>query len=321
MNNLSQSDLARLVTESLKMDFTKDAFQRIAPHHVVGSYLEGRLSQEREILNLSCARLGYSHVEFGLDSGFTSSSDEVLANLAMVSSAVDTMVTGFGEATTFGAGRQIAERLNDHVESPLVNLLDDIYAPQPALSMLASLWSELRGLQGKRITISWAFGSTFPVPRIPHSLLILGIVLGAEITVLNPPEFPLLRRIIKEAEKATEVGNGNFDEATEFDQSLLDVDAVVGLNWSRLDDFNHPEKNRVTAMDYRDWQFTKENIGNQSLFISTPPVQTDLLASNSLLHSPRNLTPDWLKRRTQVLAQSIIYVSNLQKEGLLSTLL
>ncbi|MFX1369526.1 MAG: hypothetical protein ACFFAY_13090 [Promethearchaeota archaeon] len=313
--------MASLVKDALEIDYASVSSSANQAIRVVGSLLQNASSMDKEILNLACARHGYSHVEFDLESEKSLSTGELLDKVTLVSSAVDLLVTSFGETDTFGVGRQITEQLLAHTRAPIVSFMDDIYAPQPALGILAALWNELGDLSGKNITISWGYGSRFVSPRTTHSLLLLGITLGADIMILSPPEFRLLRRVIREAENAATETHGSFQETEEFNRSYLNADAVIGLNWCRLDDCTGSEKNKKTAMDYKDWYFTEDTLGSQSLFIGDPPIQADLLASPSLLQSPRNLTSSWMDMRTRVLLQSFDFLSKLQSEGKLSALI
>jgi ornithine carbamoyltransferase len=315
LNNLSQADLVNLIKGSLELDYTRLTTTTSQSRRVVGSILPNASSMEKEILNLTCARYGLPLVEFGIESKTSFSTGDILDRVTVVSSAIDLLVTSFCESDTFGAAHQLTEQLPEYSRAPVVSLMDDIYAPQPAMGILAALYNELGSLSGKSITISWGYGSSFTSPRIAHSLLTLGMTLGSEITVLTPSEFPLLRRVIRVAEDVAKESKGHFNKAEEFKQDYLDADAIIGLNWCRLDDCNHFGRNQKAALKYKDWYFTEDILGSHSFFISEPPLQSDLLASPSLIHSQRNLTPSWIDMRARILMQSFNFVKELQLEG------
>ena len=99
-----------------------------------------------------------------------------------------------------------------------------------------------------------------------------------------------------------------FEEENEFQGSLKDADAVFALNWLRLDDFNHPERNQTHAKEFKDWFVDEDTISEQCIFSSVPPVQSGLLASREIVGSNRNIAPVWLKHRTVVLAATIAHM-------------
>ncbi|NHI82944.1 MAG: hypothetical protein EAX81_01385 [Candidatus Thorarchaeota archaeon] len=321
MDSLSRKELENIIESSLRLDRSKGTLDQDARPFVIGSLLRGIPAGELEILNLAGARFGYRHVGFSLDSVFTMSTEDIVAKAQMVSPYIDTLVTGFIDEETFGYGRSLSETLSNTIQVPLVSMMDDIYAPQPALGLLSTIWGELGNIEGRRIAISWGYGSRFTHQNLAHSLLTLGAKLGAEMVVASPPEFSLMRRIIRNAEQLAEENNGSLVEATEFSIPSINADVVVGLNWTSLDDFSYPDKVADKAKKYKHWHFTKSLLGGRSLFITEPPIQTDLLASMDLIQSRNNLTPKALGRRIQVLVQSIRFVSQLSAEGLRASLI
>jgi hypothetical protein len=80
------------------------------------------------------------------------------------------------------------------------------------------------------------------------------------------------------------------------------------MNWCRLDDFNRPERNAEHASKYRNWHFTKDVLPQKTLFITDPPVQTELLATRAVIDSVNNITPDIFAWMVQALLASISYV-------------
>ena len=96
-----------------------------------------------------------------------------------------------------------------------------------------------------------------------------------------------------------------FEEENEFEGALKDADAVFALNWFRLDDFNHPERNSHHAKEFKDWFIDETAISENCVFSTVPPTQSGLLASKKVLASDRNITPSWLKHRVSSLAATI----------------
>ena len=161
---------------------------------------------------------------------------------------------------------------------------------------------------GRRIVICWGFGSRFVLPRTAHSLVILGAMLGAEMRVAAPPRFSLVRRAVREARRRVKTTSVVIEEADSFEGAFEDADAVFALNWGRLDNFNHPERNAEDASQFKDWFLTGNMLPKNCLFATKPPVQDNFIAGGGLLQNNRNVTPTWLSRRVAVLAASILHV-------------
>jgi ornithine carbamoyltransferase len=274
---------------------------------VLGSLFHNVPSLETRALQIAAGRIGCRTVKLGWDDAQRIFTESILREVNAVSKAVDMILTAFIDSNTFGAGRRIVEQLGSVSRVPLVNLSDDLYAPQSALAVNSALWDRLGGLKGKNIAISWGFGSKHVLPSTAHSLCLMGASLGANIRVVSPREFPLLNRVLRDTQDRIKIAKGTFEERHDFD-SFEDVDAVYAMNWCRLDDFNRPENHAEHAFKYRNWHFTKDVFPSDTLFITDPPVQEELLATRAVIDSANNITPDMFAWMVQALLASISYV-------------
>ena len=274
---------------------------------VLGSFLHCSSPLERRVLEIAAARMGCRTVSLGWDDAQRMSAESILREFNMYSDAVDVLLTAFIDNDTFGAGRRVVERLGAASGAPLVNLSDDIYAPQSALAVTAAFWEHLGGLKGKNIAISWGFGSKHILPSTAHSLCLLGATLGANIKVVSPVDFPLLNRVLRDTQDRIKTAEGGFEECHVFN-SFDDVDAVYAMNWCRLDDFNRSERNTEYASKYRNWHFTKDVLPPSAIFVTSPPIQTELLADRLVIDSNSNITSKIVYWMVQALIASIYYV-------------
>ncbi|MFX1264605.1 MAG: hypothetical protein ACFFH0_04460 [Promethearchaeota archaeon] len=323
MHSLSSKALEDLIQATLGHEGLVSSMAIDGMHvtKLVGSLLHGVSSTESRVLQLASARLGYRHVALGWDD-VKAKSDEALTNeLSMFSQAVDILVTGFIDRETLGAGRAITEEFARISEVPMISLADEVFAPQPALSVAASFWEHLGGLKGKRIAVCWGFGSKFVLPNTAHSLLLILASLGADVVLASPPDFSLLKRVTRDAsERATQSG-AIFEESAELEETVQTVDAVFAANWCRLDNYSHPERNADHASRFRDWYFKDEALPSNCAFLTEPSVQKDLLLDARLWKSDRNLTRGWILKRSQALIASIQQVEGGPESGKHSALI
>jgi hypothetical protein len=104
-----------------------------------------------------------------------------------------------------------------------------------------------------------------------------------------------------------------YEEVDEFEGSFKDADAVFALNWMRLDDFNHPERNQEHAQEFKDWYF--DALPTKTLFLTLPYTNSGLLASRKVLGGDQDITHLWLKNRVTILAATIAYLVETSSAG------
>ena len=275
---------------------------------VVGRFFHGESPLEHQVTDITAARLNHGIIDLGWENADSMSTDAMMDSVRMSSEAVDLLLTTFSSSQTFGEGRILTNQFAEVSSVPLISMHDDVYAWQDALTALLGLDSRLGGVSGKQIVVAWGFGTSFVNPAPAHSLLIAALAFGANVRLITPSEFSFLNRVKRVAKDTSMCCNVLFEEEHEFEGSLKDADAVFALNWFRLDDFNHPERNSVHAQEFIDWFIDEPAIPEKCIFSTVPPVQTGLLVSKKVLQSGRSITPFWLKHRVTSLAATISHM-------------
>ncbi|MGY5854569.1 MAG: hypothetical protein RTU92_13455 [Candidatus Thorarchaeota archaeon] len=274
----------------------------------IGLMLHGSPEYEREIAKLFAVKSNWNIVELNLN--LRESIDEILSRIEMVTSPLDMLLTSVIDYHTFGAGRELTKKMAKQSNSPLVNIRDDIYGNLPGLSALLAIKRRLGSLQGKRIAVSWTFGSQFVLPSTAHTLVLSAAMVGADVKIVAPDKFPLMRRVVREAGEYS-----NVETVDVFEGAYQGVDAIVPINWCRIDDFMHPERNREHALEYRDWFLAESNIDDSTVVVTEPPIQYDLSMSREIAVSNRNLTRDWYNLRISTLAATTFLTSCESTDG------
>jgi ornithine carbamoyltransferase len=302
------------ITEILRIaaDFDSQGFtqpEKEADRQIVlGKMFYGATSQDQKLCDLTAARLGMQTVDLSWANVDFTDAETLLDELRMTSEMVDLLITTFSSHETFGDGRRMTTRFPESSDVPVISLHDDFYDWQSSLSQLYGFQRQLGDLSGKQIVLNWAFGSSFLSPAIAHSFMIASALLGANIRVVAPTEFSLLNRVRKNAKDITKDAGTKFEETSSFADAFGDADAVFSLNWFRLDDFNHRERNSKFAGKYKDWYMTPEMLSRSCLFSTEPPLQKGVTLSPELAQDPRNISSSWLTRRVYVLASTIVHV-------------
>ncbi len=306
MDHKTVAEILRIASEIDTRGFVPVA-NGLATNKVLGKMFYGATSRDESICDLAATRLGISSIDLSWTNVDTTESAALLDELQMASEAVDLLITAFSSRESFGDGRRLTKRFPESSAVPIISLHDDLYDWQSALSHIHGFQSALGDLQKKQVVITWGFGSSFISPAAAHSLMVASALVGANVRVVAPPEFSLLNRASSRTKEIVTEERASFEEKTEFDDAFKGADAVFSLNWLRLNDFNHPERNTQYASKYRDWYVTPEILPQNCIFSTEPPLQRDLMLSPELMQDPRNISQGWLNRRVRLLAASIVY--------------
>ena len=99
--------------------------------------------------------------------------------------------TPFMRALARGTSQWLAEEGSGR-QVPLVNLQCDLDHPTQTLADLAFLQQRLGGVEGKEITVSWAYSPSYAKPlSVPQGLLMLLKRFGANVTLACPEGYEL----------------------------------------------------------------------------------------------------------------------------------
>lgn len=312
---------SRVVTDILKVahDIEISGFSEVSKEIrdslVLGTMFHNAASREVQVCELTGARLGVPVVDLSWRNVESKETSMILDEIRMASNVVDVLLTAFSTFSgreTFGEGRKLTEKFPTFSDVPLISLHDDIYNWQTALSHVLGFQNRIGDLSGKQIVVSWGFGSNFTNPSIAHALMVASALAGADVRIVAPPDFPTLGRVRKEASQSSV----SVEATSDFESAFKDADAVYVLNWFRLNDFNHPERNAKQASKYKDWYLTPELLPDSCILSTDPSIQSDITVSSELLHDQRCINSSWLSRRVQILAATIDHVLRERKSDI-----
>jgi ornithine carbamoyltransferase len=301
------------ISESILNSGYSDVKKSLDSVKVIGRLFHGASTFETQVTDMAAARLGQSAVALGWNDADSMSTEELTDSVKLASDASDILLTAFSSSDTFGEGRMLTKQFAHISSVPLASLHDDVYAWQSALATLQGLGSRLNGLAGKRVAITWGFGNSFTSPAPANSLLISALAFGAHVRLVAPSKFSFLNRVRRVAEDTSQCCNVLYEEFNEFEGSFKDMDAVYALNWMRLDDFNHPERNQEHAQEFKDWYF--DTLPEKTLFSTLPHANSGLLASRKILGSHQDTTSLWLNNRVTTLAATLAYLTETSFSG------
>jgi knotted carbamoyltransferase YgeW len=146
------------------------------------------------------------------------------------------MFLGEGNAFIAAMLEGITRYLRDTADErvvPMVNLQCDIDHPTQALADLLWLREHFGGdLQGKKVTVSWAYSPSYAKPlSVPQGLIMLLPRFGCELTLAHPDGYPLMDECVAAAERGAKDGGGKFRIVNDMDAAFDGADVVYPKSW------------------------------------------------------------------------------------------
>ncbi|UCH66665.1 MAG: hypothetical protein JSW63_05950 [Ignavibacterium sp.] len=172
----------------------------------------------------------------------------------------------------YGIGYDYLSEMAKHSTKPVMSLQDDVYHPFQGLADLMTIFEYFRkDTKGLKVTVSWAYADTHSKPlSVPQTQALLFPRYGIDLTIANPPEFPLSENIIECANKNAQKGGGSVKIVNDMDEAFEGAQIVVPKNWGgfgayTVDEFLANEEEckkemNVNLEKYHDWICDRKRI-------------------------------------------------------------
>ncbi len=173
----------------------------------------------------------------------------------------------------YGIGNAYLRELARHAVAPVMSLQDDIYHPFQGLADLMTLFEHFgRDLRGLKVTVSWAYARSHAKPlSVPQEQILLFPRYGMDVTVANPPEFPLSRDVVEAANRNAAEGGGALRFVQDMDEAVRGAQVVIPKNWGGFGAYGPAEylanedkakADMAAALEkHRDWIFDRRRAG------------------------------------------------------------
>jgi len=173
----------------------------------------------------------------------------------------------------YGTGNAYLQELARHATTPVMSLQDDVYHPFQGLADLMTLFEHFgRDLRGLKVTVSWAYAKSHAKPlSVPQEQILLFPRYGIDVTVANPPEFPLRGSIVEQALRNAAEGGGGVRFVANMDHAVEGAQVVIPKNWGGFGAYEPREylaNEKAAASDmtaalekHRDWIFDRRRSG------------------------------------------------------------
>ncbi|MFH1852465.1 MAG: ornithine carbamoyltransferase [Candidatus Neomarinimicrobiota bacterium] len=125
--------------------------------------------------------------------------------------------------------------LNDMAEwspAPIINMQCDKYHPLQALADLLTMQEKLDNLQGKKVSIIWAYATSHKKPiSVPLSQILLFPRYGMDVTLAHPEGYEMPDWALAQARRNAAENGGRFRITHDQDAAYQDAQIVIPKNW------------------------------------------------------------------------------------------
>lgn len=144
---------------------------------------------------------------------------------------------------------------------PVINMEDNKYHPNQGMADAMALW-ELFGkdLRGRKIGVTWTYGSSPKKPIAPHhDFLYVASLFGADVVFSHPSEMRIDPEIEAQVKANAETYGGSYQVSDKMEDACEGADVVYAKNYVALDLLppvtEKPEKDEMMKLfnKYQNW--------------------------------------------------------------------
>lgn len=198
----------------------------------------------------------------GEDLGYASERiSDVSRVLSRMGDALAIRILGDVVDWEYEKGFRIIEEFAKWSKVPVINMEDNIYHPNQGMADAMALW-ELFGknLNGRKVGVSWTWGSSPKKPIAPHhDFMYVASLFGADVVFSRPPEMRIDPEIESQVKANAEASGGSFQVVENMEDACENADVVYAKNYVCLDLLppvtNEPKKDEMVKLfeKYRGW--------------------------------------------------------------------
>ena len=205
----------------------------------------------------------------------------------------------------YGEGHNILKEYAKNSGVPVINMECDTYHPCQVLAD----WQTIRqhfgvdNLQGKKFTISWAYGKYIRPVAVPQSLVLLMTRLGMNVCLAHPEGFELDKKVMDQAKENYDDEGGNLTVKHDMDEAFKDADVVYPKNWGPLTIMPDLDKAAKVSEPFKNWKATQERMKltkPHAKYMHCLPDDRGLEVENEVIDGPQSAVMDQAENRLHV---------------------
>ena len=179
----------------------------------------------------------------------------------------------------------------EHSKVPVFNMESASYHPCQALADLVTMQELLKGLQGKKISIVWAYHPLALPMAVPNSILLAASQMGMDVTLGHPDGFEVQSGILSMAEALAEKPGGRIRVVNDRREAVVGSEVVYAKAWGGLGRYDDPRMEQAVREQNRDWIVDSELMAqsNRGYFMHCLPVRRNVVVTDQVIDSGQSI--------------------------------
>lgn len=200
----------------------------------------------------------------------------------------------------WGVGNQYLNDLAHWSTAPIINMQCDKYHPLQAMADLMTMREKLRNLQGKKVSVIWAYATSHKKPiSVPLSQVLLFPRFGMDVTLAHPEGYELPDWALEQAEKNALENGGKFRVTHDQDEGYSDAQIVIPKNWGSW--VSNPSEDVVDDLleKNRYWKCTTEKMAatDDALYMHALPADRGNEVEDGVIDGSNSIIYDEAENR------------------------
>ena len=154
-----------------------------------------------------------------------------------------------------GEGNAYMREVARWAAAPVINMQCDVDHPCQTLADLMTIREKLgHDLRGRKIAVSWAYAPSYAKPMsVPQGLILLLTRFGMDVTLAHPPEYALMKDVVRQAEENARAAGVKFEGVSDMDAAFAGADVVYPKSWGIEALFKKPQESLEISKKYKSW--------------------------------------------------------------------
>jgi N-acetylornithine carbamoyltransferase len=179
----------------------------------------------------------------------------------------------------------------EHSKVPVFNMESASYHPCQALADLVTMHELLKKLNGRKISIVWAYHPRALPMAVPNSILLAASQMGMDVRLAHPEGFEIQQGILSMAEVLAEKAGGKLQVINDRREAVADTDVVYAKAWGGLGRYDDASMEQAQREQYRDWIVDTDlmSLTNRAYFMHCLPVRRNVVVTDQVIDSGQSV--------------------------------
>lgn len=189
-----------------------------------------------------------------------------------------------------------------HSEVPIINMESSLWHPCQALADLMTIHEKRGGIRNQKVTLTWAPHPKSLPTAVPNSFLLAAAQMGCDVTLAHPPEFPLPKAVMEQAERAAQAAGKRIRVMNTQNEAFVGAQVVCAKSWGGINYYGRREEEAYVRSTYKSWMVDDKKMGltSEAIFLHCLPVRRNIEVADAVLDARRSAVYDEAENRLWV---------------------